>query len=58
MLHLQFSKLKNPASGWVFLLLLLVSDLHGNPARTSNPESAQVAKTAGCPTVHHVVECT
>jgi peptide deformylase len=57
MLHSRFSKSKNPATGWVFLFTALKNDLHGNPAWMSIPESAQVAKTEGCLSVHHAVEC-
>jgi hypothetical protein len=36
---------------------LLLSDLHGNPARIFCPESAQVAETDGRARAHHVAEC-
>jgi hypothetical protein len=49
MLHLPFSKIKNPASGRVLLLMFRkVDDLHGNPARKMRPGSAQLAKTDDC----------
>jgi hypothetical protein len=57
MLHSRSSKSKNPATGWVFISLLKKTDLHGNPARKLDPDSAQVAKTEGGLTVHHSVEC-
>jgi hypothetical protein len=57
MLHSGSSKSKNPAAGWVFLITSLNTDLHGNPARMSIPESAQVAKTEGSLSVRHSVEC-
>jgi hypothetical protein len=48
MLHIRFSKSKNPAGAGFFFDVLIDSDLHGNPARIFHPGSAQVAKGDGC----------
>jgi hypothetical protein len=58
MLHFHFSKLKNPAGGWVFLECIDRSDLHGNPARIDCPGSAQVAETDRCCVSRHEEEST